>query len=56
MSVFSSCEQDFIMKETDSNQVDGIVHQTMQLRSTTVIYFKPTGRQRAKHIDISIDY
>jgi hypothetical protein len=29
MSVFSSCERDFIMKGTDANQVDYIVHQTV---------------------------
>jgi hypothetical protein len=41
---FSSCEQDFIMKVTDANQVDDIVHQTMQLGSTTVICLKFMGR------------
>jgi hypothetical protein len=29
MSVFSSCEREFIMKGTDANEVDDIVHQTV---------------------------
>jgi hypothetical protein len=29
MNVFASCERNFIMKGTDANQVDYIVHQTV---------------------------